>query len=270
MPVKIKRPVLRYHGGKYKLAPWIISNFPAHRIYTEVFGGAASVLMQKPRSYAEVYNDVWGTVVNVFQVLRDPESAKELKRLLELTPYSREEYELTVANNVENIVDPLEKARLTIFRSFAGFGSAATNGSYNTGFRATSYRSYTTPSHDWASYTKHIDTFTERLKGVTIENRHYIDVLHAHDSAETLHYVDPPYVHSTRNLNNGTHAYAHEMTDWDHMELGNVLNGLKGNCVVSGYDCGLYRWMFKDWQVVSKKAFADGAKERTEMLWIRE
>lgn len=87
-----QRCVLRWHGGKWILAKWIITHFPKHRIYTEAFGGAASVLMQKHRSYAEVYNDLDGDVVNLFRVLRSPEDAAQLRRLLELTPFSREEF----------------------------------------------------------------------------------------------------------------------------------------------------------------------------------
>ena len=192
----MKRPALRYHGGKWKLAKWIISHIPPHRIYTEAFGGGASVLLQKPRSYAEVYNDKWGVVVNVFRVLRDKEQAEELERQLRLTPFARDEFNLS--SKLNEIKDPIERARLTIFRSFSGFGSAAINGEHATGFRANSNRSGTTPAHDWANYPKHINDFVERLQGVVMENRSAMDVITAHDSQETFHYVDPPYVHSAR------------------------------------------------------------------------
>lgn len=86
----VRRPILRYHGRKYRLAKWIISHFPEHRIYVEPFGGAASVLMLKNRSYAEVYNDLDGEIVNVFRVLQNPNHAAELERLIRLTPFARD------------------------------------------------------------------------------------------------------------------------------------------------------------------------------------
>lgn len=132
------RPVLRYFGGKFLLAPWIISNMPKHRVYVEPFGGAASVLMQKPRAHAEIYNDLDDRIVNVFRVFQNKESALELKRLLEMTPFSRKEFELSS----EDSLNPIESARRTIIRSFMGFGAdSVCEPSRATGFRSNSNRS---------------------------------------------------------------------------------------------------------------------------------
>lgn len=264
----VRRPVLRYHGGKFRLSKWIISHFPQHRIYVEPFGGGGSVLMQKPRSYAEVYNDLWHTVVNVFEVLRNAETAAELERQIRLTPFSRREFERVGEIELMNINDPIEKARRTIFRSFAGFGSAATNAKHATGFRANSNRSGTTPAHDWANYPDHISSFVQRLTGVIIENRDYKKVIAQHDSPQTLFYVDPPYVHDTRNMKRGNAAYVHEMTNDDHINLADILKTVEGMVVLSGYNSQLYDSLYGNWEKVERKTHADGAVERTEVLWI--
>jgi DNA adenine methylase len=266
----VARPVMRYHGGKWRLAQWIISHFPAHKVYVEPFGGAASVLMQKPRSYAEVYNDLAGDIVNVFCVLRDPLQAAQIETQLRLTPFARDEFDKTTAREMECVEDPLERARRTIFRSMSGFGSASSNPKHATGFRANSNRSGTTPAHDWANYPDHIKSFTDRLRGVVIENRPAIEVMTQHDSPDTLHYIDPPYVFSTRRLDRakGKGAYIHEMSDAQHCELLTHLRGLRGMVVLSGYRCPIYDDMLSDWRRVDRAAHADGARDRVESLWL--
>ncbi|CUS06446.1 protein of unknown function (plasmid) [Candidatus Promineifilum breve] len=59
------RPALRYRGAKWVLSSWIVSCLPAdHDSYIEPFGGSAAVLLNKPRSNLEIYNDLDGDVVN--------------------------------------------------------------------------------------------------------------------------------------------------------------------------------------------------------------
>lgn len=262
--LEVRRPILRYHGGKWLLAPWIISHFPKHRCYVEPFGGAASVLMRKDRSYAEVYNDKWSSVVNVFQVLRDAGMATELEKLLVLTPFSRDEFELTSEASDNSV----EQARRTIFRSMAGCGSAAVNGEYVTGFRANSNRSGTTPAQDWANYPQYVQRFVERLRGVVIENRDAWGVMQQHDGEDTLHYVDPPYMQETRNMQRGNAAYEVEMSHEDHDLLLRRLMTLSGMVVLSGYRTQLYDSLLCIWTRIDRAAKADGARDRVESLWL--
>lgn len=256
MENRVTRPALRYHGGKWILAPWIIKHFPPHRVHVELFAGGASVLLRKPRSYAEVYNDLDGEVVNVFKQLRDHGS--ELREMLVLTPFAREEYEGAYTPTL----DDLERARRTVIKSFMGFGSDAIR--RLSGFRSNSNRSGTTPAHDWDSYTQLLPKLTERLRGVVIENRDYAAIVKQHDQPSTLFYVDPPYMHATRT---GSKRYTEEMTDADHGEMAAVLHAIRGKVVLSGYDSPQYNHAFSDWQRIEKMTLADRALERKEVLW---
>lgn len=265
-----RRPVLRYHGGKWKLAPWLLEHFPAHRVYVEPFGGAASVLMLKERAYGEVYNDMDDAVVNVFRVLRDPESAAELKRRLELTPFARTEMRAAY----KDPADDIDAAHKMIVRAFMGFGSASMTRMHVTGFRFNSNRAGTTPAQDWAHWPQAITAMTQRLMGVVIENKDFAAVIANHDGAETLYYCDPPYVHATRsslkqkNGNRG-HYYRHDMEDEDHRRLAQVLHDVEGMVIVSGYPGDLYdRELYPDWIRRERLHLADGARPRTEVIWM--
>lgn len=267
---KPTRPVLRWHGGKWKLADWIIGHFPPHRVYTEAFGGAASVLLLKPRAYCEVYNDLDDWAVTLFQVLRDPAQAERLIDLLKLTPFARKEFDVgRLLGEAEG--DPVELCRRLIIRSFMGFGSNAHNGR-STGFRANSNRSGTTPAHDWVNYADAMPLICERLRGIVIEHRPADQVMRAHDGQETLHYVDPPYLPETRSPANKYdlkyRMYRHELDRGGHAQLLSVLQSLEGMVVLSGYPSELYDDTLKDWRRVTTEAHADGARPRTEVLWL--
>lgn len=262
----MNRAILRYHGGKWRLAPWILSHVRPHRVYTEAFFGAGSIFFRKARATVEIINDLDGEIVNLFRVLRNPANARELRRQLKLSPHSREEFEQAYITDG----DPIEQARRTLIKSHQGFGSSSIA-------RRTGYRIYSgcgrngkSTAAEWGEVETLIETWTQRLAGVYIENRPALSILKRHDHRDTLHYVDPPYVHATRSMivDEYHHCYNHEMSDDDHRQLAACLRGLKGMVLLSGYQCPLYDELFGDWLRVDKETLADGAKKRTESLWL--
>jgi DNA adenine methylase len=257
------RPVLRYFGGKWRLAPWIISHFPAHRIYCEPFGGGGSVLMRKAPAYGEVYNDLDQRVINVFRVLQDAAAAAELERKLRVTPFARDEMELSY----ERSTDPIEDARRTIIASFMGFGSDSVTRHGRTGFRSNANRSGTTPANDWRRWPDQISAFTGRLRFVIIENRDALEVMDSQDGPDTLHYVDPPYVQDTRT--DGSHGYRFEMDDQSHERLIEFLDQLEGMVVLSGYPHPIYEALVqRGWMRIESNAKVFGNRPRVEGLWL--
>ncbi|MEL5245061.1 MULTISPECIES: DNA adenine methylase [Serratia] len=261
---EIKSPTLRYHGAKFRLAPWIIEHLPEHTCYVEPFGGAVGVLLRKKRSYSEVYNDIDGDVVNLFKVLRDPANNARLRALCALTPYSRDEF--NAAN--EPTENSIERARRMVVRACMGFGSAAATGGQS-GFRSDSKRQYATASDLWASYPDNLAAVGQRFSGVIIENRPAVDVIKAHDSEKTVFFINPPYLPETRVQRN--RYYRFEMDKAEHHMLLNKILKISGMVLISGYDSELYNDMLRGWHKVKKTARISagrGTKNRTECLWI--
>lgn len=248
------RPMLNYYGGKWNAAAWIIENFPKHTVYVEPFFGGGSVLLQKPRSKREIVNDLDDEITNLFKCARDHGPA--LKAILKYTPYARTEYE----NCAELCKIPIEQARRTIVKSYMGIGDSITN--TNNGFRQ-SKDANTCNAKSWTNYVDAFDELIERLQGVMIENRDYKKVMDYYDAPDTLFYLDPPYVRSTRNIK---HTYTIDWTDEAHIELVEFLQDIKGMVVLSGYDSPIYESL--SWRKVHKDFTTNAKGSRTETLWI--
>lgn len=259
--MKIKRPALRYYGGKWRIAPWIISHFPDHFVYVEPYGGAGSVLLQKEPSPSEVLNDVDGNVVNYFRMLR--ERTSELKRAIEFTPFSREE----VYASCSPSDDPLEAARRFHVRAWQtqhGAPHMGRNG-WRFGRRGGSVRR--SAVDDWNDLDR-LPAIATRLKGVQIEHDDALKVIPRFDSDGTLFYVDPPYVFSTRSDRWARNGYEHEMEDEQHELLAEILNKIKGMALLSGYPSDLYKRLYRDWKMTSTKTQTLRGKQKHEYLWM--
>lgn len=243
------------------MGPWIISHFPPHKAYVEPFGGGASILLRKPRAFAEVYNDAEGEIVNLFRMVRTRGS--ELVQAIELTPFARDEYESAFSAEP---LDDLDRARMTLVKSWMGRGSD--NIRKRSGFRKY-FGSETRPSRstasEWRNLPDSIRLVVERMQGVTIENRDAIDVMLAHDAPDALHYVDPPYTQKERG---GDARYRIEFYEKDHRRLAGELHAMRGRVVLSGYRSALYDELYGEWTRIDKRTFADGGRQRTESLWL--
>lgn len=261
-PERITRSVLRYSGGKWQIAPWVIQHFPAHRIYVEPFGGAASVLLRKPRSKIEVYNDLDEEIVGLFRVLQDAHQCQRLIRLLRRTPYARAEFERAF----QSTADPVQRAQRAIVRAYQSFHHEALFNPKKTTFADARHRKgNNSKAHEWSSYPRHLVRVCKRLQGVVIERRDALEVIRAQDTPDTLFFVDPPNLPSTRSKS----GYRCELTEAEHVALLERLLAIRGRAVLAGYPSALYDRLLSGWQRVQRHHRAASSQPlRTEVLWI--
>lgn len=252
------RPIIRWHGSKWRIAEWVIAHFPPHKLYIEPFGGSASVLLQKPRSVTEVYNDLDRDLVNMFKMIR--ERPDELALQLALTPYARDEYQALYRSSE----DDMERARAFIARSFMGMSSKGAL--QKSGFDArTNPDGYTGRLRSLASLPDEIVTVAGRFIHVVIENVPAVACLDRYDRPDALIYLDPPYLASTRSSGK---LYRHEMSDDQHRDLLARARESAAMVIVSGYPSAVYDELLSDWVRVETDAYADGGVPRSEVLWI--
>jgi DNA adenine methylase len=256
------KTVLKYPGSKWSTAQWIISNFPAgyeKMTYLEPFFGSGAVFFNKNRSAIETINDLDGNVVNLFKVIR--ENPEELARLIEFTPWSREEYQ----NSYAMTGDSLEDARRFLVRCWQAIGTKTSDisGWSNNIKPGDSGISRCERLSDSIIYTSE-RLKSQKLKLVQIENMPARELIPRYKRPYVFIYCDPPYVLSTRS----GRIYACEMTDQDHVELLELLLQHPGPVMISGYMNDIYKDMLQGWTVVTNKSQCEMGKSATEVIWM--
>lgn len=251
----VVKAILKYPGSKWRISQWIISHFPKHKVYCEPFFGSGAVFFNKPQTYIETINDIDGNIVNLFKVCRDyPE---ELSRLIEFTPFSRDEF----VSCYDKSDDPIEQARRTLVRYHQSFGTS--NSSKRSWRNVQTYGGPRTATM-WNYLPESICEACKRLKEAQIENIDAIELIRRYNNENTLIYCDPPYLQSLRKKN----MYAHEISNEYHINLLEVLKESKSKIVLSGYDNELYNKVLSEWRTDTKQTTAQMGLHRTEKLWM--
>jgi DNA adenine methylase len=261
-----KRIVFGWYGGKFNHLSWLLPLLPECHHYCEPFAGSAAVLLNRPPSPIETYNDIDGEVVNFFRVLRDKKH--ELSEAIGLTPFSREEFYLAVGQATDRLTE-LERARRFFVRARqvrTGLAQTASLGRW-ANCKNTSRAGMSGVVSRWLGSVEMLPGIAERLLRVQIENRPAEEVVRLYDDAGTLFYCDPPYPHEARG---DAKAYGFEMTNEEHTSLARTLSSVNGKVAISGYRCDLMDALYKGWRRfdASAKHCHSIKKPRREALWM--
>lgn len=268
--VKVTIP-FKWHGGKHYLAQKILELMPTHLHYVEPFFGSGAVYFAKPdhliENHSEVINDIYSELMNFYTVLRDRELSQQLRYMLELTPFSEQEWLKSKEFAPFSLVENAARFFIRYRQSRQGLGKCFATLSKNRIRRGMNEQVSAWLSAVDGLYDAHL-----RLQRTVILCDDALNVIRKEDSPNTFFYLDPPYLEVTRIA---PQSYEHEFSIQQHKELIKLLGVIQGKFILSGYANELYaipericKWRRLDVELPNN-ASADEVKERKiESLWM--
>jgi DNA adenine methylase len=216
--MKELKPIIRWCGGKSKLATKIISQFPSHRCYVEPFCGGAAVFFKKQPSHCEVINDVNNELINLYRCIQHhpDEIAKQSATML----HSRWLFDRLKSHHPNQLTDIQRAARFYALQRMA-FGGKASNQSF--GYARTAKAGLSSNR-----FKRDVSLLTDRLNGVFIESTEWLDCVERYDSKDTLVFCDPPYW--------GTTGYGVEFGFDNYQQMATVMKTMQGKMIVTVND----------------------------------
>lgn len=224
--------LVRWAGGKGRQLGDLLPLIPHSKTYVEPFGGGASVLLNRTKMPVEVYNDLDGALVNLFQVVRDDQLFAQFAHKLDWVLYSKEDFVQAVNHHDDDDLDSVTRAVLfyTMLNQSISGKRLASAGDWARG-------RLDNLADRFRLRQEKLGAVHARLRGVQIECRDALDILQEWDGPDTVFYCDPPYVLDTRSKRK---YYAVEPGDEYHVQLVDVLLQVRGMVVLSGYDHAVY------------------------------
>ncbi len=269
MTTKKIRPPIKTHGGKWYLKDFIISNFPENyeqMTYVEPFCAGASVFLNKIRSAIEVISDIDDGVVAVFKALRD--EPKEFIARLKRTKYSERAFKIALNKSKEEFEDYIDKAINEYIVRRMSRGGLKKAFAWSDRLRG----GQPGDVNAWETMLDQLESISERVQSTSILHKDFTEMMKIWDEPNTLFYLDPPYLHSTRT-EGSTELYEHEMSVEDHMNLLHLAKNARSKVIISGYSSPLYNRSLKNWKCKKKSvpnhsSQAKSKERRIECVWF--
>jgi DNA adenine methylase len=183
-------------------------------------------------------------VVNFFRGLRD--NTDELMMKLRLTPYSREEFGISLEK--DEITDPIERARLFYVKMKQAFVAADDKTRKSEWFYATreTRRGIARAVGEWLIGVEMLPEIASRLLMVQIEDKNALKLIPKLDSKNALIYCDPPYFPDSFELKG---MYKYSMDEEKHRELSEILHSCEGKVAISGYSSPMAEKLYGNWKM---------------------
>jgi DNA adenine methylase len=262
---------LKYHGGKSYLARKIIALMPPAQAFAEHFAGGMSVGLNLDPLPCHLANDIDPDLMNFWARLQSATDTGLLDAIRSLS-YSAESFE---AAKVEEALDPDSRALAFLVMKRMSRGALGKDFAWSDRTRGKRRAGGPFPGdrNAWETAVEGLPRVVERLASIRLTCRDALESIRAVDAEfgrDVVHYLDPPYLPSTR-----THrkAYAHEMTREQHGELLHLIRDVRGAVLLSGYPSSLYDtelvgWHRVEWERANDSGQGKTKERRVECLWM--
>lgn len=261
------RSCLKYHGGKYYLRHHLLKLMPPHQTYIEPFFGGGQFFFFKPPSFREIVGDKNGALMWMWYCIQ--KEARALESFLRNFDYSEASFRWAQKTDPAPNIELAARTFIQYRQSIGGRGKNFARPSKNRLRRGL-------PDNEsaWLSAIDLIPQNAKRLEKVDIfvgcDATDFL-LLSLHDTPDTLFYLDPPYLPTTRTSKS---VYQYEMSFHDHeILLDSVLQLTQAKVMLSGYGNELYDRKLRDWNrhVIKIKNHAAGGNRKREMeevVWV--